>query len=77
MRNDAKQNGMVASREKCLLSMFLRILLSTFLIVYRKMSGRSSSSSSSRRLDATQSQRDGDDDDAMISRNARACELVL
>lgn len=57
--------------------MFLRILLSTFLIVYRKMSGRSSSSSSSRRLDATQSQRDGDDDDAMISRNARACELVL
>ena len=50
--------------------MFLRILLSTFLIVYRKMSGRSSSSSSSRRLDATQSQRDGDDD-AMISKCPR------
>ena len=30
MRNDAKQNGMVASREKCLLPMFLRILLYLF-----------------------------------------------
>ena len=30
MRNDARQNGMVASREKCLLQMFLRILLYLF-----------------------------------------------
>jgi len=54
---------MEASREKCLLPMFLRILLSTFLIVsqynssrgllYRNNSSRLSSSSSSRRLDAT------------------------